>query len=362
VPAARVGKKVGAPDAGVELWEYVGVRFVPGENVLRLTAEAGGSPRGEARAVVVVPDRAGRIEIDAPHVVPADGFTPAVIGLRVVDARGVPHSARTLVTVEASIGRLVGDDVDPMTGGLQVALEGGTGEVTLYAQGQPGVAEVTVRGAGLEGHERITFVPDLRPFLAVGAIEAQVGLSRRISGAGGETNPHPGPAFEHEIDRYRSVSSDGGQYAAVHGALFMKGRVYEELLLTVGYDSDRPNDLRRMRDIQPDAFYPIYGDASVKGYDARSTNDLYARLDRRGTSLLYGDFVTPGAGGGRTLASYSRSLSGAYGKVEEAATASMPGRAATARAASSTRSPGAASRARTMSRSCRSSRTASGSR
>ena len=318
VPAARVGKKVGAPEAGVELWEYVGVRFTPGENVLRLTADAGGSPRGEARAVVVVPDRAGRIEIDAPHVEPADGFTPAVIALRVVDARGIARSARTLVTVEASIGRLVGDDVDAVTGGLQVALEGGAGEVTLYAQGQPGVAEVPVRGAGLEGRTRVTFVPDLRPFLAVGAVEAQVGLSRRIAGSGGATNPHPGPAFEHEIERYRSVSSDGGQYAAVHGALFMKGRVYEELLLTVGYDTDRPNDLRRMRDIQPDAFYPIYGDASVKGYDARSTNDLYARLDRRGTSLLYGDFVTPGAGGGRTLASYSRSLAGAYAKVEEA--------------------------------------------
>jgi len=136
-----------------------------------------------------------------------------------------------------------------------------------------------------------------------------------VKGSG--NNPHPGPAFEHEIDGWRSLSADGDQWAALHGAMFLKGRVHEEVLLTVGYDSDRPNDLRRMRDIQPDAFYPLYGDASVKGYEARSTNDLYARLDRRGTSLLYGDFVTPGGGGGRTLAAYNRSLSGAYGKVEE---------------------------------------------
>ncbi|HEX4775922.1 MAG TPA: hypothetical protein VFW74_04035, partial [Acidimicrobiia bacterium] len=312
VPASRVGKKVSAVDAGVSMWEYVGVRFAPGENDLKLTADL---TLDEARAVVVVPSRAGRIEIDAPHIVPADGFTPAVLTLRVVDARGLPINARTLVTVDASIGRLVADDVDLRTGGVQLALENGEGQVTLYAQGQPGVAEITVRGAGLSGETRIKFVPDLRPFLAVGAFEAQLGLSGLVKGSG--TNAHPGPAFEHEIDGWRSLSADGDQWAAAHGAFFMKGRIREEVLLTVGYDSDRPNDLRRMRDIQPDAFYPLYGDASVKGYDARSTNDLYARLDRRGTSLLYGDFVTPGGGGNRTLAAYNRSLSGAYGKVEE---------------------------------------------
>jgi hypothetical protein len=317
IPAARVGRKVAAADAGIELWEYVGVRFVPGENVLRLAAERAGVPLVPARAVVVAPDRPGRIEIDAPRYVAADEFSPATIDLRLVDARGVPSSVRTLVTVEATLGRLSGDDLDGATGGLQVALEGGRARVTLDAQGQPGIANVHVSGAGVEGRTRIEFVPDLRPFIAVGALEAQVGLSRRSAGAG-RSGTQAGPAFEHEIETYRALSGDGEQYAALRGAMFLKGRVREDVLLTIGYDSERPDDLRRLRDIQPDAFYPIYGDASVKGYEARSTNDLYARLDRRGASLLYGDFVTSGAaaGAGRSLAAYSRSLSGVAGKFE----------------------------------------------
>jgi hypothetical protein len=218
--------------------------------------------------------------------------------------------------IDATLGRLAGNDIDPQAAGLQIAVEGGTARVTLYAQGAPGIADIRASGGGLEGHTRIEFVPDLRPFLAVGAFEAQLGLSGRTSGAGGANLAHPGPAFEAPIQTFVSQSGDGGQWAAAHGAMFLKGRVREDVLLTVGYDSDRPDDLRRLRDIQPDAFYPLYGDASVKGYEARSTNNLYARVDRRGTSVMYGDFVTPGAGGGHALAAYSRSLSGAYGKYE----------------------------------------------
>jgi len=317
VPAARVGRKSSAPGAGVEVWEYVGVNFAPGDNALVLTADLpDGTHPAPARATVVAPDRPGSIEIDAPRYVPADGFSPAEIELRLVDARGVPVATRTLVMVEATLGRLAGADLDPRAAGLQVAVEGGRAHVTLYAQGVPGIADIRVTGGGLEGHTRVEFVPDLRPFLAVGAFEAQLGLSGRTSGAGGAQLKHPGPAFEAPIEMFVSQSGDGGQWAAAHGAMFLKGRVREDVLLTIGYDSDRPDDLRRLRDIQPDAFYPLYGDASVKGYEARSTNNLYARVDRRGTSLMYGDFVTPGAGGGRALAAYSRSLSGGYGKYE----------------------------------------------
>jgi len=318
IPESRVGKKLSAPDAGVEAWEFVGVKLTPGVNRLELWS-------GVPRPVVielVAPDRPGRIEITAPPFVAADGFTPARIEIALVDGHGVAVARRTLVTLDATLGRLYGEDLDPGMSGLQIAVEGGHATVALFAPGAPGVAEIHATGAGLSGSARVEFVPDLRPFVAVGALEGSVGLSNRIAGPGGTpatgvTNGGvPRPMFGDPIETFRSLGPDGDAFAGVRGAFFLKGRVHDDVLLTLAYDSDRAKDLRRLRDIQPDSYYPLYGDASVKGYEGQSTRNLYARLDRGGASLLYGDYVTPGAGGSRTLAAYSRSLNGVTGGYE----------------------------------------------
>ncbi len=86
----------------------------------------------------------------------------------------------------------------------------------------------------------------------------------------------------------------------------MKG----DYLLTLGYDSDKDGRERLFRDIQPDKFYPVYGDSSVKGYDAQSTGHLYVRVDKNKSYLLAGDLSTQSISQARTLGAYNRSLSG----------------------------------------------------
>ncbi len=311
VPPSRVGRKVTAPESGVEAWEYVGVALAPGAN--RIEFAAGGPP---VAATLVAPDRPARVEHAAPAYVPADGYTPAPIEIRLTDARGVPVTGWTLVTLEATLGRLVGDDLDPTTGSLEIAIEGGRGNVGLLAQGAPGVAEIRARAMGLTAQTKVEFLPDARPLIAVGTLEGAVGLGG-ASGAGQAAASHAPPLFEAPFTRFQSEGRDGSSSAGARGTLFLKGRVKHDILLTLGYDSDRPKDERRLRDIRPDAFYPLYGDASVRGYEAQSSRSLFARVDRRGASLLYGDFVTPTAGGARTLAAYSRSLNGVAGRFED---------------------------------------------
>jgi hypothetical protein len=65
-----------------------------------------------------------------------------------------------------------------------------------------------------------------------------------------------------------------------------------DYLLTAAYDSEREVRERLFRDIQPDEFYPVYGDSSVRGFEAQSTGPLYVRIDKKRSYLLYGDFVT----------------------------------------------------------------------
>jgi len=54
----------------------------------------------------------------------------------------------------------------------------------------------------------------------------------------------------------------------------------------------------------------------VRGFEAQSTGRLYARLDRPGATVLYGDFVAQTTGGSQRLAAFSRSMTGAAQHIE----------------------------------------------
>ncbi len=91
-------------------------------------------------------------------------------------------------------------------------------------------------------------------------------------------------------------SADGAKDSACgRAAFFLKGKVKGDYLLTIAYDSDKNLKDQLFRDIKPDEFYPVYGDSSIKGFDAQSTSKLYVRVDKNKSFLLYGDFNTQGA-------------------------------------------------------------------
>ncbi|HMJ05954.1 MAG TPA: hypothetical protein VK474_06825, partial [Chthoniobacterales bacterium] len=91
---------------------------------------------------------------------------------------------------------------------------------------------------------------------------------------------------------------------------FLKGKILGSYLLTASYDSEKDTRDHLFRDIQPDEFYPVYGDSSIKGFEAQSTGRLYVRVDHQRSYLLYGDFITQAPNDIQQLGNYSRSLNG----------------------------------------------------
>jgi uncharacterized repeat protein (TIGR01451 family) len=316
VPESRVGRRVTVTNAGIEAWEYVGVRLRPGMNRLDVAQlDPHGSRLENAELTVVAPDRLDRLVLVAPRAVPADGHSLGLVVVRALDAQGVRAPGRQIVSIESNLGTWRADDLDPLTPGLQIAVVDGETEIQMVAPTTPGLATVIARAGDLEARREIEFAPELRPLLLVGTVEGTVSLDHLVHGARALDRSLLG--FEQPIGGFFDGSADGRTSAGARASLFAKGRVRDDLLLTVGYDSDRPPGLRRFRDLQPDAFYPIYGDGSVKGYEAQSTGNLYARLDRRNASVLYGDFLTGGGGSTRSLTTYARSLTGAAGHWED---------------------------------------------
>ena len=282
-----------------------------------------GSNRGVDRVAVEV-DRDG---------VPADGQTPVHVTVHLLGADGKPLPGKAYATLENSGGRirLPGSrtdefgpgaaDADKVMPGVQLEVENGVAEFDLVAPHDPQDVLLRITAGGQTAEGSIGFLPEMRELLATGLIEGVVNF-RNKSNAGLISPVEHHDAFDRDIRRWERQFNNGKANAAARTAFFVKGRIKGEYLLTAAYDSDKDVRGRLLRDIQPEEFYPVYGDSSLRGFDARSAERLYVRIDNKRSYLLYGDFQTgdslatnTGVGGSgpipqRSLSTYNRTATG----------------------------------------------------
>jgi len=204
-----------------------------------------------------------------------------------------------------------------MEPGTQVFLTGGEGTFTLQPPAEPGLADIRISSGVIEADAQLPFLPDLRPLVASGVLQGRLNLNSR--NGGGIMPVYGNSGFEEELRAF--ANSGEGNAAEGRAAFFLKGQVKGEWLLTAAYDSDKRDDAELFRDIEPDKYYPVYGDSSVRGYDAQSSGNLYVRLDHKRTYLLWGDFLTRTTNEARDFGNYNRSLNGFQAHYENARTA-----------------------------------------
>lgn len=269
---------------------------------------------------------------------PADGQYPVEMTVVLRGANGAPVSGTQYVTVTTNGGwllldpdlqRILGPEprpTDRATRGRQLKVENGQAKFKLIAPTHP--QDVTVRLVSGPAASNLTvrFVPEHRPMIAVGLLEGIIGQNSLSARTNDQT--HFNDAFERSIQRWsRTFGND--KSAAARASVFIKGDIADKTLLTLSYDSDKDPRSLLMRDFDPERFYPIYGDSSTRGFDARSSDRLYARLDRDKNYLLYGDFATGNgfnqlSGGGsavglaqRNFGQYNRTATGLRAHYED---------------------------------------------
>lgn len=114
---------------------------------------------------------------------------------------------------------------------------------------------------------------------------------------------------------------DNGSWVDGRAAFYVKGKIRGDVLLTASADT-REGPLRDifsnfsskdprylLRNIEPDKYYPVYGDDSTIADDAPTSGKLYVRLARQNASVMWGNFQTRWSG--TELTQYSRGLYGA---------------------------------------------------
>jgi hypothetical protein len=263
-----------------------------------------------------------RLEADRDDV-PADGQSPVTFTVRVFDTDGKPLPGSSYVTVETTGGRVqlpdrptdetrVGrGDLDRVVPGVQVRVQDGVGRFLLLAPHDPQNVTVRVTMGALELSGVVSFLPAMRPLIATGVVEGAVALRSGLPGTGIQDQ------FERELQHASGAFNDGKGIFGARTEMFLKGEIRPNYLLTLAYDSEKAAQSPFFRDIRPEEFYPVYGDASVKGFDAQSTQNLYARVDHNKSYLLYGDFQTGTAFEAQSLGRYSRSLTGLQEHLED---------------------------------------------
>lgn len=230
----------------------------------------------------------------------ADGLSVVPVRIRVTDSQGRPLAGRRVVRIAidgASLRRLEGaeecrvEERGRRCADEEVAVINGEGAFGIAAPSSAREVFVSARIGGRETRSALAFEPEQRDFIAAGLVEAVVNIDRAQKGGLG-TMPGLSDAFERDLRRWESTFNNGKGSFAGRSTFFMKGTDKNGYLITAMFDSEKDLRTREFRDVNPDRYYPVMGDAAQRGYEAKSSDRMYLRVDKGRSYFLYGDFAT----------------------------------------------------------------------
>ncbi|WP_288999627.1 hypothetical protein [uncultured Psychrobacter sp.] len=312
VSEQQIGKTAEQEKQKVTAFDYYAVDLKRGSNTLRgVATDVNGKVISEQTINVLTPDSLQAIDYRTQDsLVPADGMSEYQIVISLKDRDGRPYVASTPITIDTNIGRINLKDGSKEAAGTQITVNGGELLIPVTAPSVPGKGELVIDTGSRKQVIPLQFTAQLRPLIAVGIVEGAISLK---DFDGGQITDAQG-AFEEEL---HEISGNDDYAASGRAAMFLKGKVRGDYLLTLAYDSDKKGE-RLFRDIEPGEYYPVYGDSSAKGFDAQSTSKLYVRVDKGRSFAMYGDLKTQiDNDEGIKLGQYNRTLTGLKAQFED---------------------------------------------
>ena len=313
----RLGKRVVNAKTGMTQYVFYGLNVQPGPNVLEATVIGANGLRGDSfRETIYGPGAPAQVRAKINGALYADGKTPAYLQIAVTDAWGHPAQpgAKIRVTIKgnarfsaqaAASAASPSPDVTaspnaPADEGQRFEAPLGEGaffSLPIVPGVVPGPLDVDVDANGIETHERFYVDPYLRQPIVAGLVTAGTGA---IPGsADGEGN-----------------EADDGRARRARVALFASGKAAHDTLVTAAYETQ--NRLAPLSSAGAYAQspgerpYQTYGDSSRLVSDLKSSDHLFARVDKGRSNAMWGEFEA--ATGDADAGSYHQLLSGA--KVE----------------------------------------------
>ncbi len=307
VPVARtqIGEQIINRRARAQLVAWYGVRLVPGLNQVSVKAkDAFGNERVLAEGEFRRPSAGVRLLLRTTQdTLEADGGVSKLpIDIVITDAHNNPAHGVYFVTLSSNGGAFVEEDLQRREPGMQVRVENGRGRVHLRSTELTGNVRVQARTGALDASLNIVQIAAARPLIAAGLIDIG-GQWNRVN-QGTDARPNLEEGFDDDARL----------------ALFLKGRVKNDMQLSLSYDSHKNKNTHVLRDLNPHKHYATYGDSSLRGVEAQSRSKLYFKLEKDKNSIMWGDYLTDNNADHDDLGRVQRTLTGVNGVLDNGQT------------------------------------------
>ncbi len=284
-----------------------GVDILEGENEFKALVKGPSGTVEESllQNIYFVKNIARAIALPDQSVLVADGRTAPILAVRLEDESGRPVHAGRIAQIDIpapyrlkSKARLEGDEdlLSPYSARADiVAGNDGIARIELEPTLQTGKVTIVVTLDNGRKLELFMYLePEKRDWIIVGLAEGSLAYNSLknksvalVAGAADDLN------------------SDG------RVAFFAKGLVKGDWMLTLAVDTDkrrgnRDKDFRT--EIDPNAYYTLYGDRSYNLIEAASRYPVYIKIEKKSFYAMFGDFNTNITEG--KLTRYNRHLSG----------------------------------------------------
>ena len=305
--------KDGNADRSVLISRWRGVDILEGRNEIVATVRnlEGQVLKTLTEEISFVKNISRAIAMPDQSTLVADGRTPPIVAIRMEDEAGRPVHAGRITTIdleppyrlydetgENSLIEQTHDLVAPLSARRDFSI-GVDGILKVKLEPTLRTGKVTVI-ATLDNGRRVPIYmylePEKRDWILVGLAEGSVGYDD-ISGNAEALGELTGT----------DVVRDG------RVAFFAKGLIKGNWLMTLAVDTSKHKqtdgtDGDFLEEIDPNAYYTLYGDRSYQEFEAASRYPVFVKLEKRQAYALFGDYETDITEG--RLTSYNRRLSG----------------------------------------------------
>ena len=298
VPVGRekIGQKQIDIGEGTLGFIFYGVKIAPGLNNILVVCRSQGEKNVCVRHVYLAGRPSSVIAEHRDIEVPADGRSKPELVFLVSDEHGLPARDGLFLTVTGPGDLIDGLDANPQVRGVQVATVDGRVSLELPASDYSRREKFAVALEELTAESRLEYVSPMRDWFLFGFGEGDVGYSS-LKGSG---------STHRTYERYPD-----GLYAEGKLAFYGQGEVSTGHLLTMAVDTRPIVEDKLLDRIEPEKYYPIYGDASELRFNSYSKYGTYARLEHRSYSAMIGDYKTEL--GTMEFTRYDRTFSGFRG-------------------------------------------------
>lgn len=227
----------------------------------------------------------------------ADGVNAPVMAVKFVDNNGEPIRAGITGTLSVDAPHSTQNAIDAIRAN---PLSNHTSSSDKYIVGANGIAYIKLQPTtnsgevvmhfdfnGRKESVRAWLKPKIRDWIVVGVADGKVGYNRTTT---------KNTSSRHKVEKEGQVS------------LFAKGKISDNWLLTLAYNSGKDPNTPLFNEIDPNRYYTLYNDATRASYEAASRKKLFVKLESNNFYAMYGDYNSDLTY--TKLSKYSRNMTG----------------------------------------------------